>query len=178
MYIELLWIIPLVAFTFFIFLVASFAQKKESSVLSQEVARFNNGYHANKKNRKKSEIRLVELETAISDVTESISHHQQVIDNFQKGKGEYDSQVQDLKDKLRELYREYDIVLSENYTLKAKVKKLTEQKYNNFTGNETVSSQSISQRSAKANLKLYEDTRLLNLMSLDDTAEIDLSQIG
>ena len=29
----------------------------------------------------------------------------------------------------------------------------------------------------KVNLKLYEDTRLLNLTALDDTSEIDLSEL-
>lgn len=177
MYIELLWIIPLIAFTFLIFLIVSFSQKKEPNDLSQEVVRFNNGYHGNPGKQRESKNRLKELKSTISEVTESISQQQQAINNFQIGKTESDLQIQDLKEKLRELYREYDIVLSENYTLKAKVNNLTKQKYNTSPkGNEIISSQIFPEIPEIVNAKLFDDKRLVDLMSLEDTAEIDMTK--
>ena len=189
MHIELLWIIPIVAFTFFFFLVFNLSQKKEedsSDDLKKEVARFNTGLHGvDNLENKKPEDRLGELESAISSVTESISSQQKTIERFKHDNATSTTEMNELKSKLRELYKEYDIVLSENYSLRAKVKKLlqnqetviSEEQAKPVAENPSAPPTAKNNSTPKINLKLYEDTRLLNLTALDDTSEIDLSEL-
>jgi hypothetical protein len=186
--IEILWIIPVIALVIFIFIIQLIAQKKEQTGLSREVAQFNNGaFPINKQYNGPGSDRLSQLEKAISTITDSLSVQQQTINQFSKGTIDYTSEINNLKIKLRELYKEYDIVLSENYSLKAKVKKLQE---NDAVNNgkiidETSGHQQIAASdgrvdvllSSKVDMKLYEDTRTLNLALLDDTSEIDLSDL-
>ena len=125
------------------------------------------------------------MESAISYVTESIANQQKAIERFQVDNSASNTEVNELKSKLRELYKEYDIVLSENYSLRAKVKKLLQNKKPEteeeirppvVPGNPP-SPPPKNIAAPKVNLKLYEDTRLLNLTALDDTSEIDLSEL-
>ena len=179
--IELLWIIPIVAFASFIFIVAFVSQKKtDGQDLSKEVARFNNGLTQNDTKPSVPDQRLGELEKAISSVNESIASQQAVMERFQKENSAYSNEINELKSKLRDLYKEYDIVVSENYSLRAKVKKLMEGREGDASETEPApvsASQPKKAEPAKPNMKLYEDTRLVNLTSLDDTSEIDLSEL-
>jgi septal ring factor EnvC (AmiA/AmiB activator) len=179
--IELLWIIPIVAFASFIFIVAFVSQKKtDGQDLSKEVARFNNGLTQNDYMPSVPDQRLGELEKAISSVNESIASQQAVMERFQKENSAYSNEINELKSKLRDLYKEYDIVVSENYSLRAKVKKLMEGREGDASETEPApvsASQPKKAEPAKPNMKLYEDTRLVNLTSLDDTSEIDLSEL-
>lgn len=181
MQIELLWIIPIVAFASFIFIVAFVSQKKtDGQDLSKEVARFNNGLTQNDYMPSVPDQRLGELEKAISSVNESIASQQAVMERFQKENSAYSNEINELKSKLRDLYKEYDIVVSENYSLRAKVKKLMEGREGDASETEPApvsASQPKKAEPAKPNMKLYEDTRLVNLTSLDDTSEIDLSEL-
>lgn len=178
MHIELLWIIPILSFVFFISLVIYFAQKKSLQTdLRKEVVNFNSGISARTAKLDNPERRLEELERSITGVTNAISSQQKVIDRFKRDNNEYNVEINDLKDKLRELYKEYDIVLSENYSLRAKMKKMIEQK-----NPEEISSSDIpvshspvkeqdlevASKAGKVNLKLYEDTRLLNITNLEE----------
>ena len=194
--IELLWIIPAVAFAFFIFLLIFFAQKREERAdMSQEVAQFNTGGTqipiqepiANATDR------LGQLEKAIASVTNSLSVQQRAIEQFHKENSSYSGEINELKGKLRELYKEYDIILSENYLLRAKVKKLQGTEGSDDHDNEEeVAIEDISPSSpppaptvqiiestlsSKVDMKLYEDTRALNLALLDDTSEIDIADL-
>ena len=63
-------------------------------------------------------------EKAISAVTDSLAEQQRAIEQFHKDNTNYNGEISGLKNKLRELYKEYDIILSENYSLRAKVKSL------------------------------------------------------
>lgn len=179
--IELLWIIPIVAFASFIFIVAFVSQKKtDGQDLSKEVARFNNGLTQNDTKPSVPDQRLGELEKAISSVNESIASQQAVMERFQKENSAYSNEINELKSKLRDLYKEYDIVVSENYSLRARVKKLMEGREGDASETEPApvsASQPKKVEPAKPNMKLYEDTRLVNLTSLDDTSEIDLSEL-
>lgn len=185
MQIELLWIIPIIAFSSFIFIVIFFAQKKNegtSTDLSREVAKYNYGYkQKNNILSKHSEGEFGEMESAISEVTQSLTDQRQLIDRFQKENSARDEEINDLKNKLRDLYKEYDIVLSENYSLKAKIKKLTGAKTESLPATESsvmvLPSSSRDDNKTNPNLRLYDDTRLLNLTALDDTSEIDLSEV-
>jgi uncharacterized coiled-coil protein SlyX len=185
MQIELLWIIPIVSFAFFIFLLIYFAQKNNPEQpyrdLAKEVNRFNNGIVDTKVAIEKPDSRLNELERSIFTLTDSITHQQRVIDGFQQSNVANQTEMKELRQKLRDIYKEYDIVVSENYSLKATVKKLKDQKSESPA--HTDSSLSLESNpestinSNRANLRLYEDTRLLNANSLEDTSEIDLAQV-
>ncbi|MBN1602578.1 MAG: hypothetical protein JW915_13300 [Chitinispirillaceae bacterium] len=184
MQIELLWIIPIVSFAFFIFLLIYFAQKNNPeqpySDLAKEVNRFNNGYIEKMAVQEKPDSRLNELEKSILSLTDSLSHQQRVIDGFQQSNAANQSEVNELQQKLRDIHKEYDIVVSENYSLKATVKKLKGK--NSDSQNTPVSSMIAGESTdlavhSKNSLRLYEDNHLLNSNSLEDTSEIDLAQV-
>ena len=187
--IEFLWIIPVVAFAFFIFMIQLLAQKKEDRHdLSKEVAQFNTGIHSPEPaSSEQGSDRLSQLERAIASVTDSISAQQRAIEQFHRDNTSYTGEINDLKHKLRELYKEYDIILSENYSLRAKVKKLQDSREETNEEQEASipSTQALPPEvspdpkfSSKVDLKLYEDTRTLNLAFLDDTSEVDLSDLS
>lgn len=181
MYIEMLWVIPIVSFVIFIGIVFYFAQKKTlNSELKGEVLKFNNGT-ISRIPHTPSDVKLQELEKAISAVTDSINNQQNVIDDFKREKIDCTVEINDLKEKLRELYKEYDIVVSENYSLRAKLKKLNDDKNGNDIYMPEPELKTLNKDESKAtdaddiiitqgkiNLKLYEDTRLLNVASLDE----------
>lgn len=192
MQIELLWIIPVVAFAFFIFILLLLAQKKEvqpRTSLSQEVAQFNTGLQTDAPSPKEGGgDRLIELERSISLVTDSLAGQQRAIERFSKDSSANGGEINQLKKKLRELYKEYDIVLSENYSLRARVKKLqgsekeTADIQNTDAAGVFRNSSSLPlpapSLAKKLDMNLYEDTRLLNLDSLDDTSEVDLEDLS
>jgi septal ring factor EnvC (AmiA/AmiB activator) len=177
-HIELLWIIPILSFVFFVSLVIYFAQKKSLQTdLKKEVINFNSGITHRTSKLENPEHRLEELEKAITIVTHSITNQQKIIDRFKRENTDYNVEINDLKDKLRELYKEYDIILSENYSLRAKMKKMMEQKNPDGQNASELPIPSIlsdeheleiNPKSSKVNLKLYEDTRLLNIANLED----------
>jgi chromosome segregation ATPase len=177
----MLWIIPIVSFVIFIGIVFYFAQKKTlRSELKSEVLKFNSG-SISRVPHTPSDSKLQELEKAISAVTDSINNQQNVIDDFKREKIDCTVEINDLKEKLRELYKEYDIVVSENYSLRAKLKKLNEDKNGHDTEtpepeqknmkndvSKVSDTNDVEVTQGKVNLKLYEDTRLLNVASLDE----------
>jgi GTPase involved in cell partitioning and DNA repair len=184
MQIELLWIIPIVSFAFFVFLLIYFAQKNNPEQpyrdLAKEVNRFNNGIVDKKVVIEKPDSRLNELEKSIFTLTDSITNQQRVIDGFQQSNVANQTEMKDLRQKLRDIYKEYDIVVSENYSLKATVKKLKDQKSEGtaHADNSPLTYENDPEpNSNRSNLRLYEDTRLLNANSLEDTSEIDLAQV-
>lgn len=175
MTIELLWIIPIVAFSFFIFLLIYNVTKDQDNPykdLSREVARFNTGMHnPDQQFPITSEKRLEELEKAILSVNESIANQQKFMDQVNLENSSNNSEIEELRKKLRELQREYDIVTSENYSLRAKIKYLVESKASaeEEDNNESTVQKSSSQSNKnKINLKLYEDTRIMNLSQLEN----------
>jgi len=180
----MLWTIPIVSFVIFVGIVFYFAQKKTlQSDLKSEVLKFNNGTISLTPHLS-SEVKLQELEKAISAVTDSINNQQNVIDDFKREKIDCSSEINDLKDKLRELYKEYDIVVSENYSLRAKLKKLKEDKNSQnieLPGKvpkdmkndlskvaDSSDSDDIEITQDKVNLKLYEDTRIMSVTTLNE----------
>lgn len=187
--IEILWLIPVIALVVFIFIIQFLAQKREKSAMSQEVARFNTGTLPNAQvPLNYGPDRLSQLEQAISSITDSLTVQQQTLNQVSKGSAGYSNEINDLKGKLRELYKEYDIVLSENYSLRAKVKKLEADAHPQGEGSDmtpdisrippTAHRDDIDMLLAsKIDMKLYEDTRTLNLALLDDTSEIDINDL-
>jgi chromosome segregation ATPase len=185
MSIELLWIIPIVAFSFFIFLLIYNVTKDQNDPykdLSREVARFNTGMHNPVQQFPiTSEKRLEELEKAILSVNESIANQQKLMAQVNLGNSSNNSEVEELRKKLRELQREYDIVTSENYALRAKIKYLVENKTSAENDNKdtsTIQKTPFPNNKSKINLKLYEDTRIVNLSQLENNEENEKLNAG
>jgi hypothetical protein len=177
LHIELLWIIPIISFVIFIFILIFNAQRKaDATDLSREVDTFNSGDSSENSHSKKSG-RLSEIENAISMMTQSLGTQQEMIGRFQKENTTSSGEINELKAKLRELYKEYDIVLSENYSLRAKVKKLMEQDGSTKQGDEPLPRKPLPAKPSKTSLNLLEDTKLLSTSGLDDTKELDISDI-
>jgi septal ring factor EnvC (AmiA/AmiB activator) len=180
MSIELLWIIPIVAFSFFIFLLIYNATKDQDNPykdLSREVARFNNGIVQQLPIT--SEKRLEELEKAILSVNESIANQQKLMDQVNLENSSNNSEIEELRKKLRELQREYDIVTSENYSLRAKIKYLTENKASDEDVDVNAAQKPpLQSNKGKINLKLYEDTRIMNLSQLENNEDNEKASVG
>lgn len=168
MSIELLWIIPIVAFSSFVFLLIYNISKNQDNPykeLSKEVTRFNNGMHQPVHQIQITpEKRLDELEKAILSVNESIANQQVMMSRVNLEKTSNNTEIEDLRKKLHELQKEYDIVISENYSLRAKIKYLVENKETDAEEKTSIfQTPSAQSNKAKINLKLYEDTRLIFL---------------
>ena len=187
MHIELLWIIPIISFAVFLFIVAYQAQKSaerksKTAVLSTEVALFNAGQEvpALSKNERNFD-RLQELEKAINLVTEVLSRQARETPSGTAGTQTPDSDdVNELKEKLRSVFKEYDIILSENYTLRAKVKQLSrlikEKKESSEVAEPSQNPPPTEARDSGAPsgnaMNLYDDTRLINLTTLAEERNV------
>ncbi|MBN1128347.1 MAG: hypothetical protein JXA71_05140 [Chitinispirillaceae bacterium] len=192
MHIELLWVIPIISFAVFLFIVAYQAQKSadrrsKTSVLSKEVALFNAGQElpGGVARTERNFDRLQELEKAINLVTEVLScqgHQAQEPSSGAAGtQAPGSDDVNELKEKLRSVFKEYDIILSENYTLRAKVKQLSRHIKEKEAPVETPESprdpvptaaepEPVTSRSAT---NLYDDTRLISLATLSEQRKVD-----
>jgi archaellum component FlaC len=184
MHIELLWLIPVFAFAGFLFFIAFYVQRRDElqskgSDLSKEVALFNAGQsvHGRKEAQGNHDERLRELEKAINVLSTSLStecnKQEQNKENRETGGT---SEVDELKEKLRTVFREYDIVLSENYALRAKVKQIMKkaQLDDIKPEEERPSMDSFLTRTtpqAKPDLHLYGDTRLMKIIELEPDEE-------
>lgn len=178
MHIEFLWLIPVVAFAGFLFFISYYAQRQaelrsRESDLSKEVALFNVGRDINGSNERPGDHnqRLRELEKAINVLAMSISTQRGDRRPEQRETQETD-EIEELKEKLRTVFREYDIVLSENYSLRARVKQLMKQVESGGpnAGAEDASLDSFltrTARPAKPDLHLYGDTRIMRIIELD-----------
>jgi hypothetical protein len=180
MHIELLWLIPVFAFAGFLFFIALYVQRKSEMQskgvdLSKEVALFNAGHSPNRGKEIKGnhDERLRELEKAINVLTASLSAERSRQEQHKDNRTGGSEEIDELKEKLRTVFREYDIVLSENYALRAKVKHIMKKaQLDDTTPEERVSPppmDSFLTRTAappKPNLHLYGDTRLMRIVEL------------
>lgn len=178
MHIELLWLIPVLAFAGFLFFIAYYTQRKaefqsKGSDLSKEVALFNAGHdiYGRQESQGNHDQRLRELEKAINVLAASISTQRgdPRPEPRETKEGGGKSEIDELKEKLRTVFREYDIVLSENYSLRARVKQLMKQAQPDDTnaGAENAPMDSFLTRTAhpaKPDLHLYGDTRLMKII--------------
>jgi archaellum component FlaC len=186
MQIELLWLIPIIAVAVFVFFVVLYLQRttelrSKARDLSGEVEIFNAGKSQQKSVAPKSaDDRLREMEKMINSVAEVVTGHGRPSEDVRR---EGANEVKELREKLRSMFREYDIVLSENYTLRAKVKQLSKQIQEleagapPATGVKPVvdSILTASQAASKPALHLYDDTRFFNIVNQDgdDLSESD-----
>lgn len=195
MSIELLWIIPIVSAAVVILIVVVNIQKgKEDTTgdayirdLKREVDEFNRGVPVDTKLPLISEEnRLSKIESTIQLVSTALSNQQKMIENFQGKDDILEDGLNDLKEKLKELQKEYDITISENYSLRARLNKAEKERDKVRNSRSSTSSKSdISEDtdtievSKVLNMKIYEEDRKLDPAKpseLDDTSEINLSE--
>ncbi len=187
--IELLYIVPILALAALVFLLVFNAQKRSDAANiphAGPVASVPGGKPTGDTRflaaQRSTEERLNEYEQTIAQINKSLSTQQQVIEKFQEENSSSSNEIQKLNAKLRELHKEYDIVISENYSLRAKVKSLQKKAeagpaapYMTDAGANGVAAQNAShgREHVEMNMNLYEDTRLFKSSSLDDTNEFD-----
>jgi hypothetical protein len=183
MHIELLWVIPIISFAVFLFIVTYNAQKSaerrsKTGALFREVALFNSGQELPGVARAERNLdRLQDLEKAINLVTEVLarqgrSAQEPPVDPAGNSPVPGSGEVNELKEKLRSVFKEYDIIISENYTLRAKVKqlsKLIKEQESPVAASDPPQDrlQSGTPASPKSTAHLYDDTRLINLAGMD-----------
>jgi hypothetical protein len=203
--IELLWLIPVVALALILpIIVRSFQKQREEEgeagltqtrELTDEVEKFNQGVHLT---TKPAGQRAGEIENIISLVSAALSNQQKIIETF-KGKDDTVSgELNNLKSKLHELQQEYDIVTSENYSLRARIGKMLQDRGGGpgaammgpdeskaavapfsasaTSGQDAGLTKPASQESERYQdfAHQYGDTRTFRRTDLDDTSEISL----
>lgn len=180
--IELLYIVPIVAMALFVLF---FIQKmiRENGEEPQPPAKKPMGDTKFLDAQKSTEERLSEFESTISSINKALNDQQAVIGKYQTENSTYNEETEKLRSKLRDLHKEYDIVISENYSLRAKVKSLqkkavsTEQESYRPAEGPAETPVPPAREHGEMNMNLYEDTRLFKSSTLDDTREIDISDL-
>lgn len=191
--IELLYIIPILAVVALGFLLVMNAQKRSMEGVQQQTAIPTPtptgklpGDTKFLAAQKSTEERLNEYEQTIAQINKSLSNQHMVIEKFQEENVSYNDQIEKLQAKLRELHKEYDIVISENYSLRAKVKSLQKKIETGTAAPDMVdapadalpSQQAMSGKEhVEMNMNLYEDTRLFKNSGLDDASEFEISDL-
>ncbi len=191
MSIELLWLVPIIAAALFLPVIVFARQKRvadrevdeQTQDLAREVDRFNTAGVAVSPTH--AEKRLSDIELTISRVSSALSTQQKIIEDFRGKDVGHENEFLDLKEKLRELQREYDIVISENYSLRAKVKRLVEERtvanaaHNSAAapGSEIRGPGQVDEGQKQVNMQMYDDTRMFHASDLNDTSEINLSEL-
>lgn len=180
MYADLLWLVPIVV-SVALSSIAIFALSKKRSDnseqdLSLEVKTFNNGGISRINSKPAQSVnelekRLGELEQSIIHVTHSITNQQKEFEKFRKEETTPLSEIQALQQRLEQLHKEYDLVLRENFTLKAKIRRLM------FGGRKANTEVSESLKE-KTKLKLYNKAQAQNASIFDDTVEFDIPKFG
>jgi septal ring factor EnvC (AmiA/AmiB activator) len=175
--IELLYIIPIVALAVFVLLMLIHFQKKEQGADMEPIAPDKKPLGDTKflAAQKSTEERLSEFESTISSINKSLNDQQAVIGKYQTENSTYNEEIEKLRSKLRDLHKEYDIVISENYSLRAKVKSLVKKAENADRSDGLAEPPAPAGREhSEMNMNLYEDTRLFKSSTLDDTREFDI----
>jgi len=182
MHIELLWIVPILALALFGFFMALYFQRRmgnpaRTADLHHEVDLFNAGQGQQKLvTAKSADERLHEMEKMINFVAEAVAGERRPFQDVRRGNEAPANEAGELREKLRSVFKEYDIILSENFTLRAKVKQLVgriQELENAGPGTPPVDSVLTRHAAApKPAMRLYEDTRLISdlnhLEDLDD----------
>jgi uncharacterized coiled-coil protein SlyX len=185
MYIQLLYILPLVALSILVLiLVLNYQRRKErpeaDSRLSKQVDEFNEGLRPEPpaQLRVLPESHLSEIEKTIGLVSQALSSQQRVIERFQGADTKLADEIDKMKLRLRELQKEYDIVLSENFSLRAKVRKLTERTQpqpgaQKFKDTDELAPEKTSRADPLADTKKLAKKNPI----FDDTTELDIADL-
>jgi len=175
--IELLYIVPALALAVFVVILVFHFQKNPQG--AETILRGDTRFLPAQKS---TEARLGEFESTIMSISTALTDQQRIIEQFQAGAGVGNVELENMRSKLRDLHKEYDIVISENYSLRAKVKSM--QKKNDTAEMPVEKAEPVTppvsypaREHAEMNMNLYEDTRLYKSSTLDDTKEIDLAEL-
>lgn len=188
MSIELLWIIPIVAVALLVLVVALSLQQKDEKAfngirdMKREVEDYNSGIASDSEEnvaRDTSEVRLKEIENTIQLVSTALSNQQKIIENFQGKDVALENEFNLLKQKLQEVQKEYDITISENYSLRARLNKAGKEVPEPLPEDNEISEDTDAiERSKVLNKKVFDDSHKIDRTKsseLDDTSEINLS---
>lgn len=199
--IETLWIVPILGFALFIPIVilTNHKSRNEHSAgdepnLEAQVARFNSGAQiipATVLNESRGSERLQEMEKTISLVMATLSNQQRLLQSANPQSGAPGQELSGLKEKLRELQKEYDIVISENYALRARIQSLLKQGQSfeaegspvgktgalESGGSQNRKNSNGKQRGATGTELLYDDTRTFKAWNLEDTSEYNIADL-
>jgi hypothetical protein len=190
MSIELLWLIPVIAAAFLVPIIVFSHQKKphgtefdrNSQNLAREVERYNEG--GLPPSSGPAEKRLSEIEVTINRVSQALSSQQQIIKSVAGKDAGHDTDVLDIKEKLHELQREYDIVISENYSLRSRIKKLIDDKAaagralpqaSAAPGDEIRGPGEVDKADKPVDMHMYDDTRMFKQSDLTGGSEMERS---
>jgi hypothetical protein len=181
MYIELLWLVPILAIALFLLFMTLYLQRRSGNPgrtndLHREVDLFNAGQSQQKLvTAKSADERLHEMEKMINFVAEAVAGERRPFQNERRENATSANEAGELREKLRSVFKEYDIILSENFTLRAKVKQLAgriQELENAGSGTPLVNSVLTNPDTApKPAMRLYEDTRLIS--DLDHIEDLD-----
>jgi len=190
MSIELLWIIPIVAVALLVLVVALSLQQKDEKTfngirdMKREVEDYNSGIASDSEEnvaRDSSEVRLKEIENTIQLVSTALSNQQKIIENFQGKDVALENEFNLLKQKLQEVQKEYDITISENYSLRARLNKAGKEVPEPLPEDNEISEDTDAiERSKVLNKKVFDDSHKIDRTKsseLDDTSEINLSDL-
>jgi hypothetical protein len=181
LFIELLWIIPIIGFGVFVSILVFVIHSKYAggtdAELNRRVSDFNAGAHHRaagigaagteaEQAAAELEKRLSELEGAIESLTVSIAARQKPDGTVADGTVA-DGGQQELSRMLEAMRREYDAILHENRTLRSQFMK--------FLSDEGKTPKIVQ---PKTNLKLFDDTRYISPENFDDTADFEFSNSG
>jgi regulator of replication initiation timing len=184
--IELLYIIPIIAMALFVLFLMFYFQRKAQGTGPQAAATPPRKPYGDTKflaAQRSTEERLSEFESTISSINKALNDQQAVIGKYQTENSTYNEEIEKLRSKLRDLHKEYDIVISENYSLRAKVKSLQKKSEQPDRGPGREAPEAAEpplpagREHGEMNMNLYEDTRLFKSSTLDDTREFDFADL-
>jgi chromosome segregation ATPase len=173
--IEILYIFPIVSLAIFVFILIYYHQKKNIKLpqrIASDFAVYQKLFDDAKNLFNQNEIpkeKLNKYESTLEQINKSLSKQHDILEKIQEENINYKYQIEKLKSKLSELQKEYDIVISENYSLRAKIKSMQNKDLQNLSP-ENLSShfKNQSKEHIEMNMNLYEDTRLFNPSSLEE----------
>jgi hypothetical protein len=190
MSIELLWLIPIIAVALIvpviIYSTKNRPNQSQAGRHAQDLAREVEMYNENglPKESGRAEKRLGEIEKTISRVSDVLSSQQKIIRDVVGKDASRETGLMELKQKLRELQNEYDIVISENYSLRSRVKKLIEDRKSSGSssgsavspGDEICGPGDTDKEDRPVNMQLYDDTRTFKQSELDGEPDPENSE--
>ena len=160
--IEMLWIFPILAVALFVFGQMLYLQRKKHKKLTGlelAVHNFNTGatVHRPARSVDEAEKRIADVEKAMTLLTTALANQQKVIEGETN-----ERKISELKHTIDELRQEHDLIVSENYSLKARINKTAR---SSSTLSDTRSFTVIKEG------RILEDTRSVRKTEFGDTSE-------
>jgi uncharacterized coiled-coil protein SlyX len=177
--IEVLYIVPILALAFLAYRIILAAQKRSETIRVPSSA-------PNGTLPRSTEDRLNEYERTIAQINATLAAQQKTIERSREQNSTSSGEIEKLTSSLRELHKEYDIVISENYSLRAKVKSLQKRIDDPAPAHESAGMSAegepglaMTRENIEMNMSLYDDTKVFKTSSLlDDTNEINTAEAG